>query len=116
MAPARDFYEILGVSRTATQDEVQRAYRKLARAHHPDQENVSRHDRIGPPGKCRIRVKHAAILAKPWLRGRKAAKKDGRRSLRPSGTETVQRTLKESLTTRGVTKISNSRLSLRFRS
>jgi curved DNA-binding protein len=36
MAPARDFYQILGVSRNATQDEIQRAYRKLARAHHPD--------------------------------------------------------------------------------
>src|SRR6266487_583129 len=32
----RDFYDVLGVPRTATQDEIQRAYRKLARTYHPD--------------------------------------------------------------------------------
>ncbi len=31
-----DFYDTLGVPRDATQDEIKKAFRKLARAHHPD--------------------------------------------------------------------------------
>lgn len=32
----KDYYTILGIDRNATQDEVKRAYRKLARKYHPD--------------------------------------------------------------------------------
>lgn len=32
----KDYYKILGVARSATQEEIQRAYRQLARKHHPD--------------------------------------------------------------------------------
>lgn len=36
MAAKRDYYEILGVSRTVTKDELKRQYRRLARQYHPD--------------------------------------------------------------------------------
>jgi molecular chaperone DnaJ len=35
-AAARDLYEVLGVGRDASSEDIRRAYRKLAREHHPD--------------------------------------------------------------------------------
>ena len=31
-----DYYKILGVDKNASQDDIRKAYRKLARKHHPD--------------------------------------------------------------------------------
>src|SRR6201985_359955 len=65
MAAGEDFYQILGVARDASQDEIQRAYRKLARTYHPD----VNHD----PG-AEDRVKEASeaydVLSDPETRRR----------------------------------------------
>jgi molecular chaperone DnaJ len=37
----RDYYDVLGISKNATQDEVKRAFRRLAMQYHPDRNKAA---------------------------------------------------------------------------
>lgn len=72
----RDLYAILGVSRTAGQDEIRKAYKKLARQYHPDlnkspsaadkfKEINSAYDVIGDEKKRKMYDRFGAASTKP---------------------------------------------------
>lgn len=60
----RDLYEVLGVSRSASAEEVKRAYRRLAKQHHPDRNSGD----AGAEGRFKEVQQAYAILSDPKRR------------------------------------------------
>jgi DnaJ-class molecular chaperone len=90
-AKARDYYEVLGVARTASADEIKRAYRKLARKHHPD---VNPTDKTAS-GRFKELNEANTVLSDPAKRARydqgEADPREGARSAPPPGWRTAGR-------------------------
>lgn len=67
MAPAKDYYTILGLASDATTEEIKRSFRRLAHRYHPDR-NASR--KAWAEKKMRLAIEAYRVLGQPGSRAR----------------------------------------------
>ena len=71
MAEKRDYYEVLGVAKTATADDIKKAYKKLALQYHPDRHvNDSEADKKAAEEKFKEAAEAYEVLSDPQKRQR----------------------------------------------
>ena len=78
-AKRKDYYKILDVEKTATDDEIRKAYRKLALKWHPDKNNESDEKKVGAPNNFNALL----ILNYLFLPCRKLLRRGSKKSPRP---------------------------------
>ena len=67
MADKRDYYEVLGVNKGASSDEIKKAYRKLAKKYHPD---LNPDDKAGAEAKFKEASEAYEVLSDPDKKSR----------------------------------------------
>jgi curved DNA-binding protein CbpA len=95
MGDTGDYYRILGVTRDASTHEIRRAYRRLARQHHPD-----RNPQPDSPERFRALADAYAVLNDPSRRARYD------HILQPPARRDTPRATRDVLTRRGVLELS----------
>ena len=71
MAEKRDYYEVLGVAKSATADDIKKAYKKLALKYHPDRHvNDSEADKKAAEEKFKEAAEAYEVLSDPQKRQR----------------------------------------------
>ena len=81
MADKRDYYEVLGVAKNATEEDLKKAYRKQAKKYHPDLNPGDKEAEAGTVSRGNVARTIVAALERPGTAGRFLAYNDGEQEI-----------------------------------